>query len=197
MEIGSSLELRITTQGHTELISIPVGDIARTVETLAAERDESFLSLIRAGVKAYEYRSRMRGESCPNMNTIHPISVYLLDFPSGLAGLPEYHEYVFANVSDSGYYLLQSTGHQGPRFFCLDANRLSFPILPTLREKALRALETMQGDASYYIIASTHDGYVTGNFQAPLAISLVSGKGKQLILPEKDLSTQHRLFPLR
>lgn len=121
------------------------------------------------------------------------------EFPHGLFGFPAARRFVIAEIPGGGDLFKQ--------MICLDQEGLSFTLVfpfaffpdysPEIPDAELEELGITQPDQVIVMaIANVPVQFreTTANLKAPLVFGLQTRKARQVILPDDQFTTRHRLF---
>ena len=114
----------------------------------------------------------------------------IIDFPAGLFGFPECRSFILLPAARDGVYWLQSIEHGALAFLLADPFQYfdGYSVeLPMADRKDLQV--TTQSEIIVLAIVTlprSREEMPTANLQGPLAINLVSRRGKQLAIGESE-----------
>ncbi|MEW9669526.1 flagellar assembly protein FliW [Ammoniphilus sp. 3BR4] len=120
----------------------------------------------------------------------------IVTFERGIPGFPESKEYVFLELPDTPFFIMQSVSNElffyvvNPYDFYQDYDvQLSDSVIETLR------IEKPQDVLIYNIVTIPEDFQkATVNLKAPLVVNVTTRQGKQYILNEKHFGIRQPLF---
>ncbi len=120
----------------------------------------------------------------------------LITFDEGVLGFPRQNQYALVQTGEgSGFYWLQAVDTPELAFVVCD------PRLFVADYRVPVKLEDLQGigldgpdNAQVFVIVNKVGDLLTGNFQGPLVVNVLSRRAKQLVLSDKRYSTRHPLM---
>jgi len=125
----------------------------------------------------------------------------VLNFPVGMFGFDEEHEFVLLPFEGSGGTLLclQSTVTPGLAFVVMDPFALCAGYEPRLQKNELKELEAeKEEELCFYVLCVVRHPVAesTVNLKCPVAINLKSQKARQVILETDEYEMRHPLGEL-
>ncbi len=124
------------------------------------------------------------------LGTLEVTEEEIIDFPAGLFGFPECRSFILLPAARDGVYWLQSVEHGALAFLLADPFQYfeGYSVdLPPADRKDLRVAS--QSDLVVLAIVTlprSREEMPTANLQGPLAINLISRRGKQLAIGESE-----------
>ncbi len=122
----------------------------------------------------------------------------IIEFPNGLPGLEDLHEFVILQLEETKPLLwLQSVSSKYISLpviipfeilddYCINVRDAELEPLGIVSQKDLLVLNV--------VVISEDITKMTANMAAPIIIDTKIGKGKQIIIDAKDLSTRHPIY---
>ena len=120
----------------------------------------------------------------------------LLEFPDGILGFPQRHRYALIQTGEgSGFFWMQSVDMADLAFVVCDPRVFVADYQVPVRMEDLSLLGLSDpNNAQVLVIVNKVGDLLTGNFQGPLVINVVSRAGRQLVLSDRRYSTRHPLM---
>lgn len=121
---------------------------------------------------------------------------YLISFPEGMVGLPEWQQAVVVPIPDVPLLSwLQFTHDPDAAFLILD----TLGFFPDYRYTEARYESALEGDLAVFTVVKVPDGdfkLATTNLLAPLVIQnkTTTPRGRQVVIPNSGYSLRHPLF---
>ncbi len=120
----------------------------------------------------------------------------LITFEDGILGFPSQKEYALIRTGEgSGFYWLQAVDTPDlafvvcdPRLFVADYQ------VPVKLEELERIGISDPASAQVFVIVNKVGDLLTGNFQGPLVVNVITRAARQLVLSDKRYSTRHPLM---
>lgn len=121
-----------------------------------------------------------------------------LNFPKGLLGFPNDHEYALIQTGEnSAFYWMQAV-HRPELAFVVCDPRMFIPdyrVAIKADDLAHIGLADTSG-SQVFVIVNKMDDMLTANLQGPLVINVATRVGKQLVLSDKRYATRHPMMRL-
>ena len=127
---------------------------------------------------------------------------YLINFPDGLFGFPELHDYLplcLNDEEDNTLLVLQSVENADIAFVVINPFALDPNYSPALTSEELSYLgATSDSQLTYYVICVLKNNYLdnTVNLKCPLVVNSETRRGMQVILNNTEYSYRHKLGSL-
>ena len=122
----------------------------------------------------------------------------LLNFPKGILGFPENHDFALLQTNDEGsFFWLQSVDRPDVAFVVCDPLLFVPDYQVAVKPEDYELLDLAHlNQAQVLVIVNKVDQMLTANLQGPLVINAVNRRGRQLVLSEKKHNTRHPLIDL-
>ncbi len=120
----------------------------------------------------------------------------LITFDDGILGFPKHKQYALVQTGEgSGFYWLQSVESQDLAFVVCDPRLFVADYQAPVKLDDLESIGLDDPEnAQIFTIVNKVGDLLTGNFQGPLVVNVVSRRAKQLVLSDKRYSTRHPLM---
>lgn len=122
----------------------------------------------------------------------------VIQFPKGVLGFPEVHDYVLLQTNEEGNFFWMQAAREPDLAFVVCDPALFVPgyeVPLKLDEFSAIGLDRRE-DAQIFVIVNKVDRTLTGNLQGPLVVNARNRQGMQLVLSEKKFNTRHPLIDL-
>ncbi|MCK6456885.1 MAG: flagellar assembly protein FliW [Phycisphaerae bacterium] len=123
-------------------------------------------------------------------------SQLFLNFPKGLLGFPDDHEFALIQTGEnSGFYWMQSVGRPDLAFVVCDPRLFVPDYKLSIKPDDLAAIGLTDAEGcQVFVIVNKVNDVLTGNLQGPLVVNVSTRVGRQLVLADKRYTTRHSLM---
>lgn len=120
----------------------------------------------------------------------------ILEFPHGLFGFEEYHQFALIDAHKKPFFWLQSTEEARIAFILIKPSIFHEDYDPGISEEDYADIGAEGPDEClvFAIVTVPDSGPMTANLQGPLYISKKTRKGKQCISPKDEYRTKHDIL---
>jgi flagellar assembly factor FliW len=120
----------------------------------------------------------------------------VIQFPEGLLGFEEYHEFALIDAHKKPFYWLQSTEDVRIAFILIKPSIFHENYDPGLGQEDFDDIGVSGPDdcLEFAIVTIPESGTMTANLQGPLYIGKTTRKGKQCISPRDEYRTKHDIL---
>lgn len=120
----------------------------------------------------------------------------LIVFAEGILGFPLQHEYALVQTGEgSGFYWLQSVERRDLAFVVCDPRLFAADYQVPVKAEELESIGMSDPQSGQvFVIVNKVGDMLTGNFQGPLVVNVVSRQARQLVLSDKRYATRQPLM---